>query len=75
MEKWGFVDGMQLVWNYSPKLCMTCQHFGYGADAHCQTQLDCNFRPGLLEAGEHLIHCCERCSANTEMSHGVTVIA
>ena len=75
MEDLGFVDGRQLERSYSSKVCMTCQHFSYGVDAHCHTLLGCNLWRGLLQNGEHLTKCCEHWSAVTEMKSGGTVTA
>ena len=73
MEEWGFVDGRQLARSYSSKVCMTCQHFGYGVDAHSHTLLGCNLWLGLLQDGEHLTQCCKHWTAVTEIKTVGTV--
>ncbi|AII42598.1 hypothetical protein KR100_04355 [Synechococcus sp. KORDI-100] len=34
--------------------CMTCQHFSYGVDQHCDTLLGCTIRQKQLAQGDHL---------------------
>ena len=75
MEKWGFVDEWRLARSYSSKVCMTCQHFSYGVDAHCHTLLGCTLLGGLLQNGDHLTQRCEHWSAVTEMKAGGNVTA
>ncbi len=37
MEEWDFVDEKELQNWKGARICLTCQHFAYGVDAHCRT--------------------------------------
>ena len=52
MEAWDFVNERDLQEWKGGMVCMTCQHFTYGVDRHCQTMVGCNLRQ--LQQGEHL---------------------
>ena len=44
MEEWDFVDEKELQNWKGARICLTCQHFAYGVDAHCRTMVACNLR-------------------------------
>ena len=75
MEEWAWVDERDLVPFRGARVCMTCQHFSWGVDGHCQTLLGCTLRRGLLQQGEHLTRQCEHWSSVTEVDMGGTVAA
>ena len=41
------------------KTCITCRHFRYTTDAHCQALLTCPFHEKLIPQGNHLIKGCQ----------------
>ena len=59
MEEWGFVDERDLQNWKGGVVCMTCQHFTYGVDQHCNTMLGCNLGQKQLQQGEHLKKRCK----------------
>ena len=59
MEEWDFVDEQELQGWKGACICMTCQHFAYGVDAHCHTILGCNIRQKQLPQGHHLKKKCK----------------
>ncbi len=59
MEEWGFVDEWELEGWKGSRICLTCQHFTYGVDAHCRTLLACNIRRQQLQQGQHLTKTCK----------------
>ena len=59
MEEWSFVDELELEGWKGSRICLTCQHFAYGMDAHCRTLLACNIRPKQLQQGQHLTKTCK----------------
>ena len=41
MDEWEFMEAKLLRASRSGRVCITCQHFTYGTDAHCRTLLGC----------------------------------
>ena len=73
MEEWGWEDERHLDPFRGSRVCMTCQHFSWGVDAHCHTLLRCSLRRGLLQHGEHLTQQYEHWAFVTEVDMGGTV--
>ena len=59
MDEWDFVDYRRLTRSFTSQVCITCQHFSYGVDAHCHTLLACNLRQKQLQQGQHLKKRCK----------------
>ena len=75
MEEWDFIDERELQGWKGERICMTCQHFTYGIDQQCHTDLGCNLRRGQLQQGEHLTKQCKYWSSVSDMETGGTVVA
>ena len=75
MDEWDFVDDRRLTRSFTSLACITCQHFSYGVDAHCQTLLACKLLRGRLQDGEHLTQNCRNWSSVMETDKGGTVTA
>ena len=59
MEGWGFINERELQGWMGACVCITCQHFTYGADQHCHTLLGCKLKQQQLQQGEHLKKKCK----------------
>ena len=58
MDEWEFMEARLLRASSSGRVCITCQHFTYGTDAHCRTLLGCKLQSKQLGQGEHLTKNC-----------------
>ncbi|WP_371639039.1 hypothetical protein [Synechococcus sp. UW179A] len=44
MDEWDYVDEGGLQNWKGARICLTCQHFTYGVDAHCRKKVACKLR-------------------------------
>jgi len=70
MEEWSFVDDRELTNCCCQRICITCEHFTYGVDAHCRTIVVCRIREQQLQQGQHLTKVCKRWSPTWESTQG-----
>ena len=52
------------------RICLTCQHFTNGVDAHSRTMVACNLRQQQLQQSDHLIKRCRHWSPSWQDQAG-----
>jgi len=70
MDEWEFMEAELLRASRSGQVCITCQHFTYGTDAHCRTLLGCKLQSKQLGQGEHLTKQCRHWLTRRERQVG-----
>ena len=75
MEEWAFVDERELMNCRCSSICVTCEHFTYGVDAHCRTLVACRIRQQQLQQGEHLTKTCKLWRSTCESTEGWEQVA
>ena len=72
MEEWTYVDDRELTNCCCQRICITCEFFTHGVDAHCRTLVACRIREQQLQQGEHLTKVCKLWSPTWQSTQGWT---